>query len=35
VERLIDQYMMLLDAVGQEPVAKLPPLRWFGPGGPH
>src|SRR5260221_2985901 len=31
-ERLIDQFMMLLDAVGQEPVADLPPQRWFGPG---
>jgi hypothetical protein len=31
-ERLIDQFMMLLDAVGQEPVVDLPPQRWFGPG---
>lgn len=29
-ERLIDQFMMLLDAVGQEPVADLPAPRWFG-----
>jgi ADP-heptose:LPS heptosyltransferase len=31
-ERLIDQFMMLLDAVGQEPVAEPLPLLWFGPG---
>jgi ADP-heptose:LPS heptosyltransferase len=34
-ERLIDQFMMLLDAVGQEPVAELPPLRWFGRSSPQ
>ncbi len=30
-ERLIDQFMMLLDAVRQEPVVDLPPTPWFGP----
>jgi len=30
-ERLIDQFMMLLDAVKQEPVAQLPPTVWFTP----
>lgn len=30
-ERLIDQFMMLLDAVKQEPVAALPPTVWFSP----
>lgn len=30
-ERLIDQFMMLLDAVKQEPVTQLPPTVWFTP----
>jgi len=30
-ERLVDQFMMLLDAVRQEPVAEAPPIVWFGP----
>jgi ADP-heptose:LPS heptosyltransferase len=30
-ERLVDQFMMLLDATRQDPVGDAPPLRWFGP----
>lgn len=34
-ERLIDQFMMLLDALRREPVAEVPPPRWFGPDEAH
>ena len=30
-ERLVDQFMMLLDATRHDPVGDPPPFRWFGP----